>query len=125
MASLLLLKGANQGQRLPLDKDRIVLGRDPTCDVVVAGTAVSRRHAIISRVADKYYIEDGDGNGIKSRNGTRVNNEEVPFPDRVQLKNNDAIKICDFVCSFQESSAAKPLPDVFAQKNPSRWRTPT
>jgi serine phosphatase RsbU (regulator of sigma subunit) len=118
MASLLILKGANQGLRLQLEGDRIVLGRDPGCDVVIAGTAVSRKHAVISRVHGKYYIEDGDGDGAKSRNGTSVNNELIPFPGRVLLKDNDRIKICDFLCTYQEGKPVKPLPPELRPEEP-------
>jgi serine phosphatase RsbU (regulator of sigma subunit) len=118
MASLLILKGANQGLRLPLEGEKIVLGRDPNCDVVIPGTAVSRRHALITRLQGKYYIEDGNGTGEKSRNGTAVNNDQVPFPGRVQLKDNDRIKICDFLCSFHETPPQKPLPPELRPEEP-------
>src|SRR5262245_24834755 len=118
MASLLILKGANQGLRLPLDADRVVLGRDPSCDVVIPGTAVSRRHAVISCIQGKFYLEDGDGKGERSRNGTAVNNEAVPFPGRILLKDDDRIKICDFLCSFQEGPPKKPLPPEMRREEP-------
>jgi serine phosphatase RsbU (regulator of sigma subunit) len=118
MAVLLILKGANPGLRLPLDGDRVVLGRDPSCDVVIPGTAVSRRHALISQVQGKYFLEDGDGKGERSRNGTVVNNDPVPFPGRVQLKDNDRIKICDFLCSFHEGPPRKPLPPEMRPEEP-------
>jgi serine phosphatase RsbU (regulator of sigma subunit) len=118
MASLLILKGANQGLRLELDGDKIVLGRDPGCDVVIAGTAVSRKHAVISRLQGKCYIEDGDGAGVKSRNGTSVNNDLIPFPGRVLLKDNDRIKICDFLCTYHEGRPPKPLPPELRPEEP-------
>ncbi|MBV9122233.1 MAG: FHA domain-containing protein, partial [Planctomycetes bacterium] len=89
MASLLVLKGANQGQSIPLSTDKVILGRDPNCQVVLNGTAVSRTHALILRLQEKFFLED-----LKSRNGTFLNNE--PITGRKQLKNNDRIKICDF-----------------------------
>jgi serine phosphatase RsbU (regulator of sigma subunit) len=112
MASLLLLTGARKGQRLPLEDGRTVLGRDAGCHVVINSTmvrshpatlksdSVSRRHAIISCVGGKFYIEDGDGEGRKSRNHTFVNNREVTFGQRLLLRNNDQISICDFACTF-------------------------
>lgn len=114
MASLLLLTGTRQGQCLPLQGDRIVLGRDPSCDVVINSTMVrntsasrrpdivSRRHAVISCLAGKYYLEDGDGRGNPSRNHTFVNNEKIAFPGRVLLRSNDLISICDFSCTFHD-----------------------
>jgi serine phosphatase RsbU (regulator of sigma subunit)/pSer/pThr/pTyr-binding forkhead associated (FHA) protein len=107
MASLQVLKGGPPGQVVPLEGgDKFVLGRNPDCHVVINGTAVSRAHAHIVKVQGKFFIED-----MKSRNGTYVNNEAVK--DRVQLKDNDKIKICDFVCSFHENIIRKPLPATF------------
>lgn len=106
MASLQVQKGGTPGQVVPLEGDKFVLGRNPDCHVVINGTAVSRAHAHIVRERGKFFIED-----MKSRNGTYVNNELVK--DRVQLKDNDKIKICDFVCSFHETPILKPLPAAF------------
>ena len=77
-ASLLVLKGSSPGQRVELDPEKVILGRNPDCHVVITGTAVSRAHAQIVRVQGKYFIEDN-----KSRNGTYVNNE--PITGRTQL----------------------------------------
>ncbi len=108
MALLQYMTGAEQGKQLELKQDKTVLGRNPDCHVVISGTAVSRAHAHILRIQDKFFIED-----IKSRNGTFVNNE--PIAGRTQLKNNDRIKICDFICAFFEAPpdqpADQPQPD--------------
>src|SRR5262245_853962 len=103
MAWITVLKGGTQGQRIELTKDKSVLGRNPDCDVVINGTAVSRAHAYIFKVQNKFYIEDN-----KSRNGTFVNNQQIG--GRTLLKDNDRIKICDFMCTFQEKTAVKLLP---------------
>src|SRR5262249_48111056 len=78
---------------------------------VISGTAVSRAHAHILRVHDKYYIED-----MKSRNGTYLNNE--PITQRTLLKDNDRIKICDFLCTFHEAPEMKPLPPHLRREEP-------
>jgi serine phosphatase RsbU (regulator of sigma subunit)/pSer/pThr/pTyr-binding forkhead associated (FHA) protein len=101
MASLHILKGANQGQRLQLQGDRVVLGRNPDCDVVISGTAVSREHAQILNIQGKYYVEDK-----QSRNGTFVNNQQIN--GRTLLKDSDRIKICDFLATFQDTAPVKP-----------------
>jgi serine phosphatase RsbU (regulator of sigma subunit)/pSer/pThr/pTyr-binding forkhead associated (FHA) protein len=112
MASLLILKGANQGQKLQIQGDRVVLGRNPDCDVVISGTAVSREHAQILAIQGKYYIEDK-----QSRNGTFVNNQQIN--GRTLLKDSDRIKICDFLATFQDSAPPKPPlpPDVAKAKD--------
>jgi serine phosphatase RsbU (regulator of sigma subunit)/pSer/pThr/pTyr-binding forkhead associated (FHA) protein len=115
MASLLVLTGAKQGQRVPLQGDRIVLGRDAGCDVVINFTmvppddnartdSVSRRHAVIARAEGHYFIEDGDGQGKKSRNGVFVNDQQVPFSGRTPLRDGDHIRICGFACTFHDDA---------------------
>jgi serine phosphatase RsbU (regulator of sigma subunit)/pSer/pThr/pTyr-binding forkhead associated (FHA) protein len=101
MASLLVLKGTNQGQRVPLSAERSVLGRNPDCHVVIAGTAVSREHAQIVYVQGKFYIEDK-----QSRNGTFVNNQQIN--GRTLLHEGDRIKICDALFTFHDGGSAKP-----------------
>jgi len=109
MASLLVLKGANQGQRLTLDgKDHITMGRNRDCTVVIESPAVSRVHARILRLGGKLFIEDGDGQGNFSRNGTFVNNQQIS--GQTPLKDNDRIKICDFLCTFHDAPTRAPLP---------------
>ena len=96
MPSLHILKGANQGATLPLQKERFVIGRNPECDVVIPVTSVSREHAHLLRLQGHYHIED-----LQSRNGTFVNNQAITA--RTALKNNDRIRICDFLAVFLDA----------------------
>lgn len=97
MAHLVVLKGLNAKQSIPLDKDRILLGRNANCDIVLPANdfAVSREHACILRMGGTFFIED-----MGSRNGTYVNNQ--PVTERRQLNDNDRIRICDFLYGFHE-----------------------
>jgi phosphoserine phosphatase RsbU/P len=90
MADLLVLKGTNPGQgaKLPLNAEKIVLGRNADCGIVINMPAVSREHAVIRRIDGNYYIED-----LKSRNFTFVNNQKINT--RTLLRHNDRIKICE------------------------------
>jgi serine phosphatase RsbU (regulator of sigma subunit) len=109
MAFLHILKGISQGQKIPLNGiTRFVLGRHADSHVVINDPAVSRIHARILYLQGKYHLEDGDGDQ-KSRNGTFVNNQLLE-KERVLLKNNDRIKICDFLCTYHEDDEPKPLP---------------
>src|ERR1700746_2644487 len=97
MPSLRVLKGPNEGAIIPLDGDRFVLGRNPDCGIVIPVTSVSREHAQILRVQGRFYIEDK-----QSRNGTYVNDRAVTA--RTPLKNNDKIRICDFLAAFVDKA---------------------
>lgn len=119
MASLRILKtpGATQETTFPLDGDRFVIGRNPDCGIVIPVTSVSREHAQIVRVQGRFHIED-----MQSRNGTFVNNQAISA--RVPLKNNDRIRICDFLAVFVDPSRNEPPtvdePDDPRPRRPSR-----
>ncbi len=49
----------------------LVLGRDPTCDVVVSSGDVSRKHAVIGSTPDGYVLTDTSTNGV-TVNGSRI-----------------------------------------------------
>jgi len=104
MAALQILKGHNEGSILSLDSDKLVLGRNADCGIVIPVTSVSREHAQILRIGGKYYIEDK-----QSRNGTYVNNQAITT--RTPLKNNDRIRICDFIACFLEHAPATGGPE--------------
>jgi predicted component of type VI protein secretion system len=113
MASLKVLSGSQQGRTIDLEGDRIVLGRDAGVGIDLSepgggkrSNSISRKHAVISRVGGKYFIEDGDGQGKMSRGGTYVNDYQVPFPERRLLEANDRIRICDFVAAFVDPTAS-------------------
>jgi serine phosphatase RsbU (regulator of sigma subunit)/pSer/pThr/pTyr-binding forkhead associated (FHA) protein len=96
MPSLQILKSPNPNQNSPisLDGDRFVIGRNPDCGIVIPVNSVSREHAQIVRVQGAFLIED-----LQSRNGTFVNNQAIT--SRVPLKDNDRIRICDFLAVFK------------------------
>jgi phosphoserine phosphatase RsbU/P len=100
MTYLLVLKGPNAKQTYQLDKDRVLLGRNSNCDIVFPANdfAISREHACILRQQDKFFIED-----MGSRNGTFVNNTQIQ--SRLELKDSDKIRICDFLYSFHNTTS--------------------
>ena len=99
--AMLILQG--QHARWPLDKDRLVIGRGPDCDIILPDRVVSRHHAVIERRDGDYFIWD-DG----SKNGTFVNGEPVTEPR--QLIDGDEIQIAlRFRLTFVDAGATAPL----------------
>jgi len=97
MAVLRVLKGLNPGQLFSLDNESMVLGRHPECDIVLEVGAVSRQHARIVRIEDKFYVED-----LNSRNGTFVNDQAVA--GQQILAESDRLRICDMEFLFLAGS---------------------
>ncbi|MGZ9234313.1 MAG: FHA domain-containing protein, partial [Anaerolineales bacterium] len=70
-------------------KTLIQIGRDPGNDVVLPSPSVSRFHAQVERVSQRYRVED-----LQSANGTFVNGERVE--GSVWLKPQDTIRVGQF-----------------------------
>jgi pSer/pThr/pTyr-binding forkhead associated (FHA) protein len=65
------LVNVRTGARHPLPERRVLIGRDDSCDVIVRGNSVSRRHASIMPVAGGFMLRDESANGTLV-NGVRV-----------------------------------------------------
>ena len=82
------------------EKTLIQIGRDPTNDVVLPSPSVSRFHAQVERVGQRYRVED-----LHSSNGTFVNGERVE--GSVWLKPEDTIRIGQFRFVMGKNQLAK------------------
>ena len=100
MAELRTIEGPHPGGVFALDRDSAVLGRHPECDIVLESGEISRQHARIQRLDDKFYIED-----LQSRNGTQVNGLQIR--ERCLLTDQDHIRLCDVVMVFHDERANK------------------
>jgi len=75
------------GREYVVPTSGLVMGRDPTCDVVVPSTEVSRKHALVSASDEGYVLTDTSTNGVQV-NGERVRNQRG-------LARGDLIRIAD------------------------------
>lgn len=76
------------GEELAMESDLVTLGRGPDNHVVVNDQAASRRHALIGRSDDRYWIDD-----LGSRNGTWVNRDRVT--ESAKLEDGDEVFVGD------------------------------
>jgi len=91
------------GREYAIAGTSLVFGRDATCDVVVSGKDVSRRHAEIVQTPKGYLVVDS------STNGTFVN--EVRIEGQRLLARADVIRIGDENFRFYADTAAQPNPN--------------
>ena len=82
------------------EKTLIQIGRDDTNDVVIASPNVSRFHAQIQRVGQRYRVED-----LRSSNGTFVNDEKID--GSLWLKPEDTIRIGQYRFVMGKDQLAK------------------
>lgn len=92
---LVIYSGAAVSRVYVLRKDKIVVGRDPGCDLALDSMDVSRRHAVLRCSDTEVSIED-----MGSTNGTKVNDEKVEAVQTLQPR--DVITLGkDFRLVFQ------------------------
>jgi pSer/pThr/pTyr-binding forkhead associated (FHA) protein len=79
------------GERVPVDKRILVLGRGQECDVQLSDPNVSRRHAELRQEEMSYWIVDlGSTNGMEV-NGRRLRQAKLEGGDRITLGSTDVV----------------------------------
>jgi len=99
---LIAQAGPLKGERILL-KGALVMGREPTCEVVIPDRQVSRFHARLSPTPEGVILED-----LGSKNGTHHNGNPLTSP--VVLQDGDVVQVAlaqEFV--FLSSDATMPL----------------
>jgi pSer/pThr/pTyr-binding forkhead associated (FHA) protein len=109
------------GREYAIAGSSLVFGRDATCDVVVAGKDVSRRHAEVVQTPKGYLIVDS------STNGTFVN--EARVEGQRLLARADVIRIGDenfrFYADTAPQAAPNPQPGPTASTPPAAPQAPS
>lgn len=89
--SLVISRGPDAGNRVSIDKDRFVVGKDPSCELFFPDPTVSRRHFEIENQGDRFVIRDlGSTNGT-SIDGTRIKEAYVSPGARITAGNVELI----------------------------------
>lgn len=92
------------GEGIVLDKAILLFGRQPDCDVVLAGSRkVSRKHCCIAQIHDYFVVRD-----LGSMNGVRVNG--VRIDREAKLKAGDEIVIGDVAFRLELADVSKRSP---------------
>ncbi|HMO34942.1 MAG TPA: FHA domain-containing protein [Gemmatales bacterium] len=87
-ATLRILQGWHEGREYPIIKDRTVLGREETVDILLLrDMAVMKQHALLKRSSDRFFLQRLHG----SPQDTRVN--DVLVEDEIEIKTGDRIQL--------------------------------
>jgi pSer/pThr/pTyr-binding forkhead associated (FHA) protein len=96
------LVNVRTGASIALGKERIVVGRDESCDFVVPGMGVSRRHFSVAPVHGGFLLRD------ESANGTLVNGK--PVAGSYLLGHDDIVRLDQEELRFELAGAVAPPP---------------
>ncbi len=90
---LVMIKGDFIGQVYELGEDVTMIGRSDDVELVVSDTSISRRHAMIVKRVDGFFLSD-----LGSTNGSFVNKEQVHEP--MQVSEGDKVILGSVVFKF-------------------------
>ncbi len=104
----------HNGQVFPLPQKEISIGRSKTNHLALEDLRVSRLHARLMPVSDRYLLID-----LKSTGGTEVNGRRI---DQKILESGDQISLGGFSLSFGDDPASLEPNFVYYQPPPPRPR---
>ncbi len=106
MAKIVLTVDGTVLKELPLDKNRIGIGRRASNDLVINHVAVSGLHAAIVEQQGKFFVED-----LNSTNGTQLHGQLVV---RQLLQDQDVIEIPPYQIKFHAEGSQSASADALA-----------
>ncbi|SCZ49751.1 FHA domain-containing protein [Thiohalomonas denitrificans] len=103
----------------PLEKDEVVIGSSPDCDITIDSLAIHEQHALLGRSGNGWQLKD-----LNSPGGTFVNGEKI---DERALESGDEIGIgkhtleADFDIPMPETVADNDLTPETPRRAKSAW----
>lgn len=94
-ACLILIRGTPTGHRYFIEKDEMIIGRDPSSDISISDPLISRKHAKITREGTVIKIED-----LGSSNGTVINGKKLEAGNVAKLAKEDMIKMGNSIVKY-------------------------
>ena len=96
-AWLVVDEGANKGVHHAVGKGATLIGRGGSCDIILIGQGISRKHAQILRQGDQFFIYDLD-----STNGTFVDGKMTDPSQPTPLKDGSVVSIGEMSLVFRQ-----------------------
>jgi two-component system NtrC family sensor kinase len=103
-ATLLVIRGADQGSRFEIDEKPVSLGRGIRNEIRVGDHEASRQHAVIQFVDGTFVVKDRG-----SANGTYVNGAAVRMKE---LHDGDQVQLGSTVLLFHQATGQSPAREV-------------
>lgn len=99
MGKLIVTDGSGNTQDIPLNKERVTIGRHPDNDISLNDKAVSGHHAVVVTILQDSFLEDLD-----STNGTQVNTKQIA---KHPLVDGDVIAIGRNTLKYESSKVVE------------------
>lgn len=99
-AHLVVIEGDSVGLQLELSFPEAFVGRSPECHLLLNSKAVSKRHLLVRRHCDQFFLED-----LGSTNGTSVNGQMLRPGAARALIHGDTIVLGDQALLFRQTFA--------------------
>ena len=99
MIRVTLSLGGNVVRKYPFEKEKVIVGRDPDCEISIDNVAVSRQHASITETDGEWILED-----LHSGNGTFYEGEKITSQ---ALASGDVFVIGKYSLLFESVSDAE------------------
>jgi len=103
MASISVLFGGQEQRVCQLDKPRMVVGREPNCDICIDNLGISRQHCAFATKGDAFVVQD-----LGSANGTFVNGKKIV---EHFLNDGDEVVIGKYILKFKNEAQTSAAPE--------------
>lgn len=103
MAEVTVIFGGQEQGKYAIDKDRMVVGRDPASEIPIDNLGISRQHCAFETRGDSFLIQD-----LGSSNGTYVNGKKV---SQYFLNDGDEVVIGKYTLRFGNESQSSEAPE--------------
>ncbi len=111
MASVTVIFGGQEQSSYQLDRPKLVVGREPNCEIHIDNLGISRQHCAFMQRNDAFLVQD-----LGSSNGTYVNGRKVT---EHFLNDADEIVIGKYTLRFKNDiQPAQPAPGATATNTP-------
>jgi predicted component of type VI protein secretion system len=103
MATVTVVFGGQEQKSYPLDRPKLIVGREPTCEIPIDNLGISRQHCAFAQKGDAFVVQD-----LGSSNGTFVNGKKIT---EHFLNNDDEVVIGKYTLKFKNQQQAAPAPE--------------
>jgi len=112
MAKLILSMDGLVLREIPLDKERISMGRKPHNDIQIDNLAISGEHAVIITLLNDSFLED-----LNSTNGTYVNGQPIK---KHFLQNGDVVELGKYRLKYVNEAPTETVAADFDKSSAAR-----